>query len=268
MRMGISVPTFGEFADVRVLADLAGTAESAGWDGFFVWDHVVWPWADEIVDAWIALAAVALRTERIRFGPLVAPLPRRRPAKVARETVTLDRLSGGRLILGAGAGDFPAEFTDLGEAGDAVTRAAMLDEALTVVDALWSGEAVHFNGAHYQVRGAQFRPRALQLPRIPVWIGGQWPRPGSLARAVRWDGYVPIKADQSATTPADVAAMADRLDLASRPGFDLVVFGSDEDVAGYASAGATWWIDSPLPWEPSLTEMQRRAAAGPPGRSA
>lgn len=100
MRMGMSVPTFGDFADVRALADLAATAEAGGWDGFFVWDHIRWPWADDLVDAWIAMTAIAIATERIRLGPLVTPLPRRRPAKVAREAVTLDRLSGGRLILG------------------------------------------------------------------------------------------------------------------------------------------------------------------------
>jgi alkanesulfonate monooxygenase SsuD/methylene tetrahydromethanopterin reductase-like flavin-dependent oxidoreductase (luciferase family) len=264
MRMGISVPIFSEFADVRALADLAASAEAAGWDGFFLWDHLVWPWADEIVDAWIALTAIALRTERIRIGPLVTPLPRRRPAKVARETVTLDRLSGGRLIFGAGAGEFPAEFADLGEAGDAATRAAMLDEALQVVTGLWSGETVRFSGAYYQVREARFRPPALQQPRIPVWIGGQWPRPGPLARAARWDGYVPIKVDLGAITPDDVAAMARRLDLAARPGFDLVVFGSEELIPEFAAAGATWWLDGPTPWDLSLPAMQRRITAGPP----
>ena len=141
--MGMSVPTFGDFADVRALADLAATAESSGWDGFFVWDHIRWPWADDLVDAWIALTAIALATERIRLGPLVTPLPRRRPAKVAREAVTLDRLSGGRLILGVGAGDFPEEFWHLGDVDDGKIRAAMLDESLTILDGLWSGAPDH-----------------------------------------------------------------------------------------------------------------------------
>ena len=136
MRMGMSVPTFGDFADVRALADLAATAEAGGWDGFFVWDHIRWPWADDLVDAWIAMTAIAIATERIRFGPLVTPPAR---AKVAREAVTLDRLSGGRLILGVGAGDFPEEFSQLGDVDDGKIRAAMLDEALTIVDGLWSG---------------------------------------------------------------------------------------------------------------------------------
>ncbi len=265
MRMGMSVPTFGDFADVRALADLAAAAESGGWDGFFVWDHIRWPWADDLVDAWIALTAIALATERIRLGPLVTPLPRRRPAKVAREAVTLDRLSGGRLVLGVGAGDFPVEFSHLGDIDDGKIRAAMLDESLTILDGLWSGEPTTVEGRYYQVRDARFRPTPIQRPRIPIWVGGQWPRSASIDRALRWDGYAPIKHDLSPTTAADVAAMAARLDLPSRPSFDLVVYANDdEDVAAYAAAGATWYIDSPAPDAMSLPSMHRRAIAGPP----
>ena len=265
MRMGMSVPTFGDFADVRALADLAAAAESGGWDGFFLWDHIRWPWADDLVDAWIALTAIALATERIRLGPLVTPLPRRRPAKVAREAVTLDRLSGGRLVLGVGAGDFPAEFSHLGDTDDGKIRAAMLDESLTILDGLWTGEPTTVEGRYYQVRDTRFQPTPIQRPRIPIWVGGQWPRSASIDRALRWDGYAPIKHDLSPTTAADVAAMAARLDLRSRPGFDLVIYANDdEDVAAYAEAGATWYIDSPAPDAMSLPGMHRRAIAGPP----
>jgi alkanesulfonate monooxygenase SsuD/methylene tetrahydromethanopterin reductase-like flavin-dependent oxidoreductase (luciferase family) len=266
LRMGISVPPFGEWADVRLLTGVAVAAEAAGWDGLFVWDHIRWPWADEIVDVGAVLTSIALATERIRFGPMVTPLPRRRPAKVARETVTLDRLSGGRLVFGVGAGgDFTKEFADLGEATDASTRAALLDEGLAVVAGLWSGEPFSFEGEHYRVRDVLFLPRPAQSPRIPVWVAGQWPRPGPIARATRWDGYVPLKLDFSPMTPEDVAAMAVALDLPSRPGFELVVSGSDEfPPAALADAGATWWITGPALEKGSLAAMRRRVDAGPP----
>jgi alkanesulfonate monooxygenase SsuD/methylene tetrahydromethanopterin reductase-like flavin-dependent oxidoreductase (luciferase family) len=264
VRIGISVPTFGDYADVRLLTDLAAEAEAAGWDGFFVWDHLVWPWADDIVDPWITLTAVALCTTRIRFGPLVTPLARRRPTKLARETVTLDRLSGGRLILGVGLGEFTAEFADLGEPADPRIRAAMLDEALSVLSRLWSGDQVDFAGVHYRIRHARFRPTPVQHPRVPVWVGGTWPRRGPLARAAQWDGYVPMKREPAAITPAEVAAMADRLDLSHRPGFDLVISGAHTDPAPYRDAGATWWVESLVPWQHPLAEVRQRIRTGPP----
>lgn len=265
MYAGAYVETFEEFADVRLLAELAAEAEEAGWDGFFICDQLVWPWADDIVDTTVALTAIALRTERIRFGPLVVPLPRRRPAKVAREYATLDRLSGGRLIFGAGAGGFPEEFGHLGDATEDRTRAAMLDEALTVVTRFWSGETFDFAGAHYQVHQTRFRPTPVQRPRIPIWIGGQWPRRGPVERAGRWDGYVPMKQDASPVTPDDLRAIAARLDVAARPGFDLVAYGDTEpDPAELAEAGVTWWVYARPPWAGSVAKTRDRIAAGPP----
>lgn len=265
MHVGVNIPTFGEFADIEVIAELAVRAEATGWDGFFVWDHVIWPWSDELADPSVALTAVALSTRRIRFGPIVTPLPRRRPAKVARELATLDQLSGGRVILGAGAGGFRQEFDDLGESADPAARAAQLDEALAVLAGLWSGKRFNFTGDHYQVRDTRFRPTPASEPRIPVWIGGQWPRQGPLTRALRWDGYVPIKADGTAIRPADAHAIAERLRLAERPGFDLVVTtGAAGALAEYAAAGVTWWLETPKPWAVSLADMRSRIEAGPP----
>ncbi|MFI9723616.1 LLM class flavin-dependent oxidoreductase [Streptomyces sp. NPDC052396] len=265
LRCGVNVPTFGEFADIRLLAQLAASAEESGWDGFFLWDHVVWPWAEEAADPWIALTAVALHTQHIRIGPLVTPLPRRRPQKVARETVSLDRLSGGRLTLGAGSGAFPQEFDDLGEpATDARTRAAVLDESLAVLAGLWSGETFSFSGAHHRVHQARFLPAPVQRPRIPVWVGGQWPLRGPLERALRWDGYVPLKGTPVPFSKSEVADIAHRVGLADRPGFDLVISDRDGNPADYAAAGATWWVDTPPPWDISLPEVRDRIAAGPP----
>ena len=170
MHFGIHLPIFGPYGDALRLADLAAEAEEAGWDGFFLWDAVAN--ALPLVDPWVALTAIALNTKRIRLGPLVTPLSRRRPWKVARETVSLDHLSHGRLILGAGSGGDPEEFDDLGEARDPKIRAAMLEEGLEVLINLWSGKTFTFEGSYYHIQTAQFLPRPLQSPRIPIWVGG------------------------------------------------------------------------------------------------
>jgi len=215
MRFAINVPNFGTYSDARVAAELAREAEDAGWDGFFVWDHILGAreWQVPIADPWVLLAAVAMQTERIRIGPMVTPLPRRRPWKLARETVTLDHLSGGRLILGVGLGFPPdAEFEQFGEESDARVRAGKLDEGLAVLVGLWSGEPFRFEGRHYQVAETVFLPRPVQQPRIPVWVGAVCPNRPPLRRAARWDGVFPIRmAGQDEmpppVTPADVQNM-------------------------------------------------------------
>jgi alkanesulfonate monooxygenase SsuD/methylene tetrahydromethanopterin reductase-like flavin-dependent oxidoreductase (luciferase family) len=185
MRYAVNVPNFEDYSDVRTVAALAADAEAAGWDGFFVWDHLAFvkAWRLRIADPWLLLAGVALATERLRLGPMVTPLARRRPWKVARETVTLDRLSGGRLVLGVGLGE-PAtdEFGSFGEPTDPKVRAAMLDEGLEVLTRLWSGETVSFSGRHYRVDEVAFQPTPAQRPRIPIWVAGAWPRRGPRRR--------------------------------------------------------------------------------------
>jgi len=194
MQCGVYVPNFGAFGSARTLADVAADAEAAGWDGVFIWDHIARPFSTDLVDPWVALAAIALRTTRVRIGALVTPLPRRRPWKVARETVSLDRLSTGRLVFGVGSGSpggRDVEWASFGEALDGAARGAMLDEALAVLTRLWSGERVSFAGRHYHVRSAQFRPTPLQSPRIPIWVAATWPHQPPLRRAARWDGVFP-----------------------------------------------------------------------------
>ena len=155
MYCGVHVPNFGPYGDARTLAELAHEAEEAGWDGFFLWDTIATGSASyPLIDPWIALAAIALRTQRVRLGALVTPLPRRRPWKVARETVSLDHLSGGRLIVGVGIGVGSHEYEYPGEASDPKVCAAMLDEELDVLTGLWSGEPFHYDGVHYHVREA------------------------------------------------------------------------------------------------------------------
>src|SRR5215217_2017806 len=164
MRFGVFLPNFGPFGDPDGLVNLALAAERSGWQGFFIWDHIQLDGsAGPIVDPWVALTAVAAATSTLRIGTMITPLARRRPWKVARETVTLDRFSGGRFTLGVGLGE-PAqdEFGSFGEPTDPKVRAAMLDEALEVLTRLWSGETVSFAGRHYRVDEVAFQPTPAQ----------------------------------------------------------------------------------------------------------
>src|SRR5882757_3782415 len=152
MRFGIDTPQFGPYANPRTLAELARQAEESGWDGFFIWDHINVNWPEEVADPWIALAAIASTTSRIRLGALITPLARRHPWKVARETVTLDHLSNGRLVFGAGIGsDSGREYSAYGDSPDDKLHAAMLDEGLAVLTGLWSGEPFNYEGVHYHL---------------------------------------------------------------------------------------------------------------------
>jgi Luciferase-like monooxygenase len=280
MRFAVSVPNFAEYADPRTVADLASVAERAGWDGFFVWDHLVIDrgWVLDVGDPWIILAAVAAATERIRLGPTVTPLPRRRPWHLAREAVSLDQLSGGRLVLGVGIGSPPeAEFGTFGEPEDLRTRAEMLDEGLTILDGMWTGEPFAFEGRHYRVKEASFRPRPVQRPRIPIWVATTWPREGPLRRAARWDGAAPMKlldGELAFLDPDDVRALCATIESTrgTLDGFDILVGGETpgDPAAGaslvepFALAGATWWAESVNPRRGPLEDMRDRIGQGPP----
>ena len=246
---GLFLPLFDELADPALVARLSVAAEDAGWQGVFVWDHVRWrePIVD-VADPQITLTAIATATQRIRFGPMVTPLARRRPVKVARETATLDRLSGGRLTLGVGLGSdrFGGEFSITGEEVDDKRRARMLDEALPILTAAWSGEPVHHRGEHYTVDGMQFLPRPVQRPGIPVWVGGYYGRRAPLRRAARYQGFVAAgleHPDQLAEIVADLNALR-RTDGTTDPQpYDIVVdLEPGCDPAPYVQAGATWWL--------------------------
>jgi alkanesulfonate monooxygenase SsuD/methylene tetrahydromethanopterin reductase-like flavin-dependent oxidoreductase (luciferase family) len=276
MHYGFVTANWGDYGDPRLLAELACEAEAAGWEGFFIWDHIKWPAQAPAADPWVALAAMAMRTERIRLGTLVTPLPRRRPWKLARETLTLDQLSGGRLILGVGSGYFmDEEFAAFGEETDAKIRAAKLDEGLDILTGLWSGEPFSYAGTQYQVKDVCFTP-PVQRPRIPIWVAGTWPLKAPFRRAARWDGVVPIGRDfEKPLTPADIRDIAAYIKehRAGTEPFEVACGGQTsgrdaaEDatiVAPYAEAGLTWWLESRLPWLNALAEVRERIRKGPP----
>ena len=267
MQYGLIVTT----GDPRTVADLAAAGEAAGWDGIFYWDGISLGPMDTY-DPWSVMAAMAMRTERVRLGAIITPPSRRRPWKLARETMTIDRLSGGRLVLPVGLGALDdGGFGNVGEPTDARTRAELLDESLDILEGLWSGEPFGYDGRHYRFEPMTFRPRPIQQPRIPIWVVGAWPSERSLQRVLRYDGIV-----TQAVTPADVAAIADHVarerpsDPSASP-FEIVVqgtTGADDPAAAdavrpYADAGATWWIDAD--WEGATVDsVRRRIEAGPP----
>ena len=289
VKYAVNVPNFGDYGSPNLLADLASDAENAGWDGFFIWDHISGPteWRVPVDDATVpiahapyadpcvALTAIATRTEHIRLGALVTPVARRRPWKLARETVSLDHLSKGRLVVGVGLGGTLMEFAGFGEDADPVTRSRKLDESLELLTGLWTGKPFSYKGTYYVVEDTVFMPRPIQSPRIPIWVACFWPHKKPLRRAARYDGVVPGVADWTTKlTPDDVKSIVNYIlkhRTESGP-FDVVVGGqtpSDPEQAAsivqpYIDSGATWWSEELSGWRGSLEDMRVRICAGPP----
>lgn len=246
MRHAIHVPLFGALADPHAFADIAVAAEDAGWDGIFVWDHVLSPVAGQwdISDAWVALAGAAMLTRRIRIGPMVTPLPRRRVITLARESVTLDRLSRGRLTLGLGTGrDNWREYSAFGESGDARRLARVLDESAAALTALWAGRTVTHHGA-IVVDGIHITPAPVQQPRIPIWFGTNRTAGSPIERAAHYDGIFPL----GFGTDIDIAALARiaetvRAIRGGLDGFDIAVAArADADLDRLSTIGVTWAV--------------------------
>jgi alkanesulfonate monooxygenase SsuD/methylene tetrahydromethanopterin reductase-like flavin-dependent oxidoreductase (luciferase family) len=248
VKRAIDVPPFDELSDPRLVAELAAAAEQRGWDGFFVWDHIVYraP-VRAVADPWVTLAAVAAATSSVRIGPMITPLSRRRVHKLARETATLDLLSSGRLTLGVGLGSARnGELEPFGEVADPRERARLLDQGLDDLTRYWSGT---------------FEPVPLQRPRIPVWVGAEWPHRRPVQRALRWDGIFPT----NLPGPAELAELAAEI-RASRTGgepFDVVVdVPPGDDAAPWEQAGATWVVTD-FGTHPTAAEVRSVIEAGP-----
>jgi len=263
MRVALSLPPFGHLADPGAIVEIALATEEAGFDGCFLWDHVYRPPTDprEILDPWVLMGAMALATSRIRLGPMVTPLTRRRPIKLAREALTVDHLSAGRLTLGLGLGvDTGGELSRFGEIVDAKERGDRLDEGIDLLLGFWTGKAVEHDGPAYRADEVIVHPQPVQQPRIPLWLAarsGSPPRP--FRRAARFDGLMPIELDGL----GDLERIID-LVLAERgslDGFDVMV-NSAVDPAGAAALGATWSYRS-FPTTVTPAEVFAIIAAGP-----
>lgn len=260
---------FGSYANASVVADVAAAAEEAGWDGLFIWDHLGWVEGIPCGDPWVSMTAAAATTSRIRLGFDVTPLPRRRPQVVATALAALDRFSKGRVTFGVGLGGVPREFEAFGEESDPQVRAAMLDEALSVVTRLWRGDRVSHRGQFYTVDDVALTPLPVQQPRPPVWIGGS--ASSALRRAASWDGYTAGNiADERGEIIVEPAELRRRLDHIGRDDdmFDVSVVGvsrpgGDAIRGRYASAGATWWLECIHDLRGPLDAMFDRVRQGP-----
>ena len=270
MRYGFVIPR----GDPCAVAELAGEAEAAGWDGAFYWDGINIGYM-ETYDPWVVMAAMAMRTEKVRIGAMLTPPARRRPWKLARETIALDHLSGGRLVLPVGLGALDdGGFSKVGEPTDRRVRAQLLDESLDILTGLWSGEPFSYEGEHYKLEEMTFLPRPVQSPRIPIWVVGAWPSEKSMNRALRYDGLLAYTT-RGEVTPEDIRAMKAYVEenRSQDTPFDMVWEGETPGddpgraasiVRPFAEAGVTWWIESM--WTPpnEPEDLRARIRQGPP----
>jgi alkanesulfonate monooxygenase SsuD/methylene tetrahydromethanopterin reductase-like flavin-dependent oxidoreductase (luciferase family) len=281
MKYGINLPNFGWFGDIDTLIEIAVEAEDAGWNGFTIWDHLLVFKQDDMVlpfvDPWIALSAIACNTSKMKLGPIVTPLPRRRPWKVAREALSLDHLSKGRLILGVGIGAPPeVEFEYFNEETDEKIRAQLLDESLDIITGLWTGKPFSYNGQHYQLDEMTFLPKPKQTPRIPIWVGGGVPHKAPFRRAARYDGVVPVHARwPEHVTPANLDEVLDiiRMERGNLENYDVVICGAttnddsirnEEILAPWEKRGVTWWLEDISSLRAEMDVLRERIRAGPP----
>ncbi|SDS82294.1 Flavin-dependent oxidoreductase, luciferase family (includes alkanesulfonate monooxygenase SsuD and methylene tetrahydromethanopterin reductase) [Microlunatus soli] len=259
---------------------MARAAEAYGWDGVFVWDDIcIGP--QEVFDPWVALGAMSVQTERITLGSMVFSLARRRPWKVARETLTVDNLSGGRLVVPVGfGGDWDGGYARVNtDRPERKLRREKLDECLDILALAWSGQSFDYSGKHYQATDLVFRPRPVQQPRIPIWTVGAWPHEQSLARSARWDGIIAVDMAPDGAPMETIAAprVAEIRAWLSRrrtiDDFDIVVEGVTDGadpsavhtrLEPYREAGATWWIESRWGDEVTADSLLERIAQGPP----
>jgi alkanesulfonate monooxygenase SsuD/methylene tetrahydromethanopterin reductase-like flavin-dependent oxidoreductase (luciferase family) len=271
MKYGLELQMFGKHGDPKTVGDLAHLAEQSGWDGVFLEDYVYFEDENgtplEVFDPWIELAVIASKTETVRIGTELTPLARRRPWKVAREALTLDHLSNGRMTLTAGLGGFGDKmndkgFTHFGEVLEAKERAKILDEGLEIIDGLWKGKPFSYQGKYHKIKEVTFLPRPVQKPRIPIWICGFYPRAGPLQRAARWDGFCPAgteklqkDGERVRMTLSDIVSMKEhinKLRVQKDAPFDIVLGGMRRDKdpekerefrKQYLDAHPSWWME-------------------------
>jgi alkanesulfonate monooxygenase SsuD/methylene tetrahydromethanopterin reductase-like flavin-dependent oxidoreductase (luciferase family) len=238
LKFAVCAANFGSWSDPRLAVRAALAAQDAGWEGFFVWDHLAFVWGPPSADPWITLAAAASATEGLTLGTAVTPLARRRPQVVAQQLATLEQLNGGDVVLGVGLGGNEREFTEFGEDFDPHVRAKRVDDGLEVVRRLWAG---------------------------PVWVGGN--SQAALRRASRWDGWIANSLEPHAITMTVDELAEKRTNLGRSDDFDVAFNGyseAGESVHAYAEAGATWWLENVHDARGDPDALIARIEAGPP----
>ncbi|MFX0082714.1 MAG: LLM class flavin-dependent oxidoreductase [Candidatus Hodarchaeota archaeon] len=278
MKFAIYTPNFGKDFSPLNVAKIAMEAEIAGWDGFFLWDHMIFMEGLDvpILDPWITLSAIAMKTKTIKIGPLITPIPRRRPWKLAREILSLDHLSNGRLILGVGLGAPDYDFESFGEDVDNTIRAKKLDEGLEILLGLLSGDVFNFEGDYYQVKNVKFSPKPVK-GRVPIWVAGMWPNKRPFLRAAQYEGVFPISANwPQQLTPVDVEQILEFISHNRKitENYDVIISGETpgDSIEGiniirpYIEVGVTWWCENIYGYRfsNSLEKMTERIRQGPP----
>lgn len=276
MKFGLNAPNFGKtFGKPHLAVEMIEEAEKAGWDGFFLWDHLFPDDSAAIVDPFVALAAAAVKTKKILLGTTVTPVPRRRPWKLASECVTLDHLSNGRVVLGMGLG-IPHELKLMNEETNPKIQARMVTEQLEILNGLWSGEDFSFEGEFYKLDKVKMLPKPVQQPRIKLWGAGTWPNKGPFKRAVNLDGIVPLQAGfEKPLSLEELKQIVEYLKLQGEisDSYDIVrfYFNMGEDVqleldklGQYRDIGVTWWLDSVTDWTGDTDTIREIIRKGPP----
>lgn len=278
IKYGIGLIQFKEFADPNLVVEFAVEAEKAGWDGFFLCDHLLFEKNEiqPIGEVWVLLSAIAARTSKIKIGTYVSPLTRYSPWQFAKMTATLDVLSNGRLMLGLGIGGPEDEFEAFGEEYDTKVLAEKLEEELIIIQGLWSGEPFSFSGKYYEIDNVAFLPKPVQYPRIPLLLGGMWPAKKPFVRAAQFDGALPIhKNFPQDLNPEEIRDIIKVINSNRKEDdkFEIIISGTGffapehrkEIVQSYIDAGVTWWLEHVNTlMQPSVEEMRKIVKLGPP----
>ena len=275
MKFGLNVLISWNQDTIRFLLELIKEAENSGWDGFFLWDHLAFPWPSEVAEPWTVLSAAATFTKNIKMGTIVTPLARHRPQSFARQLTTLDHISEGRVILGAGLGN-PYDFEPYGEKSKNKVLAKKLDESLNIISQLWTGTPVTYQGKYYKINGISYQPTPIQKPKIPIWIGGV--SIGALKRAARWDGWCPVGPSESAgqrgTSLEEIKESIKKIeeirgnlknyDIVYTVDFPTVNFDQNKFLMKCKSVGVTWILDHLYGLRMTEKEALDKVKQGPP----
>lgn len=269
----------GELATPSNLVEYAVAAEEAGWDGVFMADAIGNEQAERFIDPWTTLSGIATQTERIRLGTWISPVPRRQPWQLAHELATLDELSDGRVILGAGLGA-QHNYDAVGMEDTMAERGDRYDEALEVIVGLWEGEPYSYDGDYYTIDELQLPVTPVQTPRIPILMGCWWPNKKPFHRAAKWDGIMPaapsfwggkgVQGEPVTGTPAeeirDITAYY--RGVTDEPGEVLVPIDVPEAGPGFQDVclenGATWLLTVSAIGSDSHEQNLETIREGPP----